>query len=271
MGNIVKNYLNQLNTKIHAAGLVVILAALVGCGGGSDSGVPKVPVVASTNTFKFQVAWQKYVTNPYSKSLIVSGSCNGTLNYTHSAISAPIAFYYDDLQFPHPSGNVNPGYYRYNQEEVTTNLPGCVTSTSQTTTQLYYDATTFAPWGFKGGTAYNGATSYKGTFREFASGVVLPQTVKVGDFGSVGTIYTYEVSNFKKTGLPVGKTDVTYTVEADTASTAIVNITSKVYDANNKLTLIDQTKYLIDTVDNLSLHMIDQQYSDTLTLHLIAK
>lgn len=265
-----KNIFNQLNSKIQTGCLVLMLAAISGCGGGG-SGVPPVPVVASTNTFKFQIAWQKYVSNQYSKSMNVSGSCSGTLNYFHTAISEPKSFYYSDLSFPHPPGNVNPGYYRISNEEVISNLPGCVTSTAKTSTTLYYDAATFAPWGFFGGTAYNGETSYKGYFREFGPGVVLPTTVKVGDSGSVGTVYTYNMANFKKSGSPVGKTDVTYTIEADTASTAIVNIISKVYDSNNKLTLVDQTKYVIDSGDNLSLHMIDQQYSDTLTLHLIAQ
>ncbi len=67
------------------------------------------------------------------------------------------------------------------------------------------------------------------------------------------------------------RTDVTYVVEADTATTALVNITSKVYDVNGKLTLVDQTRYQIDAINNLTLSSIDQQYSDTLTLHLIAK
>lgn len=272
VGKKVKNNLNQFSSKIKAIFFASILAALTGCGGGgSDAGTPLVPVVASTNSFKFQTAWQKYVSTEYKKSMNVSGSCSGTLNYYHSAVSAPKDFYYSDLSFPHPPGNVNPGYYRINNEEVTTNLPGCVTSTSKTSTTLYYDAATYAPWGFYGGTAYNGETSYKAYFREFAPGVVLPTTVKVGDFGSVGTVYTYNMSNFKKSGSPVGRTDVTYTIEANTASTAIVNIVSKVYDANNKLTLVDQTKYVIDSGDNLSLHMIDQQYSDTLTLHLVAQ
>ncbi len=267
-----KNNNFKIGSKIQAVCLVVMLSALAGCGGGgSESSAPQVPLVASTSTFKFQTAWEKYVSTQYSKSMNVSGSCSGTLNYRRAAASEPKEFYYSDLSFPHPPGNVNPGYYRTSSEEVISNLPGCVTSTSKTTTTLYYDAATFAPWGFFGGTAYNGETSYKGYFREFGPGVMLPATIKVGDFGSVGTVFTYNMSNFKKAGSPIGKTDVTYSIEADTASTAVVNIVSKVYDGNNKLTLTDQTKYIIDASDNLNLYMIDQQYSDTLNLRLIAK
>ena len=244
-----------------------------GCGGGGSSGpaAQDAAVVTSTNTFNFQSGWQKFVAGSYTKTFTVSGSCNGTLSYLHSAASQPTSFYYSDLTFPHPAGNVNPGYYVSNQQQIKTELPGCVTSSSSTLTAAYYDASTYAPWGYIGGTAYNGATSYKSTFREFSTKVVLPNSVKVGDSGVVGTLLLYGTYNFSKDGIVQGKTDVTYSVEPDTATTALVNIVSKVYDGNNKLTLIDQSKYRIDAGNNVTYALIDQQYSDTLTLHLVAK
>jgi hypothetical protein len=249
---------------------------LAGCGGGGGSttvgtGSPLEPVVVSTNQFSFQTAWKKFNSVSYSKNLTVSGSCAGTLTYTRSAASQPIAFDYSDLSFPHPTGNVNPGYYVWNQEQVTTDLPGCSTWASSTVTKLYYDATTFAPFGYNGGTGYNGATSYKATFREFSARVVLPDIIKVGDKGVVGSVLTYGMSNFKKSGTPQGQTDVTYIIEPDTSTTAIINIVSKVYDASGKLTLTDQTRYQIDATNTMVLTSIDQQYSDAITLHLFAK
>ena len=118
---------------------------------------------------------------------------------------------------------------------------------------------------------YNGATSARGTFREFSTRVVLPQRVKVGDAGSVGTEIIYGMSNFEKDGIPQGRIDVTYSVEANTLATALVNVVSKMYDAQNSLTLIDQTRYLIDQNDRLSLFSIDQEYFDASKLRLQAK
>lgn len=253
--------------------LLSLLLTLVACGGGGgSSNISESPLpVASTSSFGFQSAWQKFVSNPYSKKLVVSGSCTGTLDYSHSSVSSPIAFYNSDLSFPHPPIQVNPGFYVYNQLTTTSTLPGCVTSSSITTTTAYYDATTLAPFGYRGGTAYNGATSYKGNFREFASRVILPATVKVGDSGVVGTENFYSVSNFKKAGILPEKTEVSYVVEPDTAKTAIVNIISKSYGANNNLTMIDQSRYLIDLDGNLSLSSINQQYFDSLNINLVAR
>ena len=268
-----KKILNQLNSKHLIFCLISSVLVLTGCGGGGGGDAPNVQPVAvvSTNTFNFQSAWQKFYTTQYSKTLNVSGSCSGSLTYAHTAMGKPTAYDIADLTLPHPVVNVNPSYVVTNLVEVKATLQGCSTTSSSTATTSFYDPTTFAPYGYIGGTAYNGATSWKNTFREFSSRVVLPSSIKVGDIGVVGTVFTYETSNFKKNGSPQGRTDVTYVVEADTATTALVNITSKVYDVNGKLTLVDQTRYQIDANNNLTLISIDQQYSDTLTLHLIAK
>jgi hypothetical protein len=263
----------HIASKFQLAVLFLLVATITGCGGGGSSSpsATQVPVIVSTNTFNFQSAWQKFNTLQYSKSLSVSGSCSGSMTYLHSAASQPMAFDYSDLSFPHPVGNVNPAYFVWNQQQIKTDLLGCAASASSTTTKVYFDATTFAPFGYIGGTAYNGATSYQSTFREFSTRVVLPSAIKVGDAGIVGSVMTYNISNFKKYGTPQGQTDVTYLVEADTSSTALVNIISKVYDANGKLTLVDQTRYQIDVGNNLTLSSIDQQYSDSLSLRIIAK
>jgi len=267
------NYIIQIASKFQLGVLFVLIATITGCGGGGSSSpsATQVPVIVSTNTFNFQSAWQKFNTTKYSKSLSVSGSCSGSMTYLHSAASQPKDFYYSDLSIPHPAGNVNPGYLVWNQQQIKTDLPGCATWASSSLTMVYYDATTFAPFGYVGGTAYNGATSYQSTFREFSTRVVLPSAIKVGDTGLVGSVMTYNTSNFKKYGTPQGQADVTYLVEADTSSTALVNIISKVYDVNGKLTLLDQTRYQIDSNNNMILYSIDQQYYDSLSLHLIAK
>lgn len=253
--------------------ILIPLSFLTACGGGGGgtSTSQQTPVVTSTNVFNFQSAWQKFNSTNYTKNLTISGSCSGSSTYSRSTVSQPQAFDYSDTQFPHPMGSVNPGYYIRNTEQIKSDFTGCQTYSSNSVIQNYYDAVTFAPYGYIGGTAYNGATSYQSSFKEFSAAVVLPSSLRVGDTGVVGTVYTYAISNFRKYGTPIGQTDVTYVIEADTAVTAIVNVISKVYDSNGKLALIDQTRYQIDSNNNLALSSIDQQYSDSLSTHIIMK
>jgi hypothetical protein len=260
--------------------LLTLLLTLAACGGGGggggggdskSGGSENSQPVASTNSFGFQSAWQKFLSSPYSKKLVVSGSCTGTLDYTHSAVSESFSFYNSDLGFPHPTININPGFYVYNRIDTTSTLPGCVTSSSITRTTAYYDATTFSPYGYTGSTAFNGATSSTLTFREFNASVILPATVKVGDAGVVGTVNFHQIRSFKKAEILPEKTEVTYVIEPDTTKTAIVNIISKNYGDGNNLTMIDQTRYLIDLDGNLYLSSISQQYFGNLNLNLIAR
>lgn len=253
--------------------VVGLFLAVAGCGGGGGGGASNQPVtpVASPNTFNFQSGWQKFLASNQSRSLNVTGSCSGTLQYAHGALSSPRSFDYSDTSFPHPSGTVNPGYVVSHTQTLKSSLPGCVTFSSETTTTAYYDATTNAPYGYVGATLYNGATSARGTFREFSTKVVLPLRVQVGDAGSIGSENIYGISNFRKDGISQGRIDVTYSVEANSLTTAIVNVISKMYDAQNSLTLVDQSRYLIDQNDNVSLYSIDQEYFDSSKLRLQAK
>jgi hypothetical protein len=251
--------------------LSLTLAGCGGGGGGSASVAQAYLPVASPSSFNFQSAWQKFVSNPYSKKFVVSGSCSGSMEYTHSAVGSPFPFDNATLRIPHPTIQVNPGYYVANRMDTTSTLPGCITSSSITNTTAYYDAKNLAPFGYIGGTAYNGASRYTNTFREYASNVILPATVKVGDSGVVGTINIYGFSGFNKDGILQGKIEVSFIVEADTEKTAIVNIISKSYGINNNLTMVDQSRYLIGLDETLSFFSVSQQYFDNLNINLIAR
>lgn len=257
---------------------VSALGVLTACGGGgggnssSTSGSTTDPgTVASASTFAFGSAWKSFLSTGYTKRLSVSGSCSGTLDYLHSAVSQPQSFYYSDTTFPHPAGTVNPGYMVWHQQETKALFTGCAATSSVTSTTAYFDAQTFAPYGYKGSTAYNGATSSKATFREFSDRVILPSSVRVGDSGTVGTLNIYGTVDFKKDNISQGKIDVTYLVEPDTASTALINIISKSYSTTGQLLFTDQTRYRIDTSNNLTLHSIDQQESGSSGIRVIAK
>jgi hypothetical protein len=247
---------------------------LAGCGGGGEAspGMNQPNgTVASTNQFNFGSSWKAFLSKTYIRNLIVTGSCGGTIEYTHSAVSQPTSFDYSDATFPHPLGSANPGYYIWHGQKVSAQFTDCSISTSVATTTAYYDAKSFAPYGYKGGTAYNGATSYKATFREFSSPVVLPEIVKVGNSGRVGIINVYGTSNFKKDNILQGTIEVSYVVEPETSSSALINIISKSYDLTMTLLLIDQTRYRIDKDNELSLHSIEQDVSGPQRLQIIAR
>ena len=265
--------------KLTAISVASTTLLMLGCGGGNNNSTSSVSsnlppantAVVSTNTYDFQTGWRAFLQSSYTKNLNVSGSCSGSLTYKHSPTSQPKEFYYSDLSFPHPYGTASPGYVVSQVQQMEATLKGCSIVSLVSTNTAYFDGLTFAPFGYNGGTAYNGATSYKATFREFSNTVVLPSLVKVGDNGIVGTSIIYGISNFKKDGIQQGRYDVTYLVEPDTASTAIINITSKGYDANNVMTVIDQTRYLLDTSNKITLHSIEQQTYDGSKLTIIAK
>ena len=276
----VSKFQNKKNLKTHLYLFLIASASVLigGCGGGGDSTgsissnlTPPSSVVASKNTFDFQAGWRAFLQAAYTKSLSVSGSCTGTMTYRHSATSQPSEFNYSDLSFPHPTGTSNPGYVVNHTQQTEAVLKGCIITSSSSINTAYFDGLTYSPFGYIGGTAYNGATSYKSTFREFSNRVVLPNTIKVGVTGSVGTSNIYGLSNFKKDGISQGKVDVTYVIEPDTAMTAIINIISKGYDINNTMTLMDQTRYLIDSMNKITLHSIEQQTYDSNKLSITAK
>ena len=116
---------------------------------------------------------------------------------------------------------------------------------SKTSNTGYYDASTYAPFGYIGSTLYNGATSGQATFREFTTRVELPTSVKVGDVGVVGTENIYGLQSFKKDGISQGRIEVTYVVEPNTLNSAFINVISKIYDLTNTVTLVEQSRYLI--------------------------
>lgn len=60
-----------------------------------------------------------------------------------------------------------------------------------------------------------------------------------------------------------------YVVEADTLSTAIVNVIAKDYDTSNQLILTQQSRYRIAADGKLTSTSIDAQYSTTSTSHFV--
>jgi len=142
-------------------------------------------------------------------------------------------------------------------DSATINLSNCTPSSSSTAGVEYFDAN-FIPLGTETtGEEY-------GKFAQLPN--ALPVSVRVGDAGSVGTMQIYTDSS--KT-VQTGTRTVSYVIEADTQSTAIVDLVYKDYDMANQLLLTQQSRYRIVADGTLSELSIDLQYSTTSTVHIV--
>lgn len=88
----------------------------------------------------------------------------------------------------------------------------------------------------------------------------------VGNTGTIGTQTLY--TNSTKT-VGNGTSVVSYVVEADTATTAIINLIDRSYNAGGTLIATEQDRYRIDAVGTLTPVSADIQYSYTSTTHLV--
>ena len=271
VGNVVSVNSNKVSNKIdvYSDGVLNIPVVAVGSSVYTNVQVSITNVISiesytmqSQKQYAFLTAWKNYITNAYSRNFVATGTCAGTIAYTHTALGKPYTFYTSDTTFPHPQLSTYQSAYVSQLDKLTSSLPGCSTFSAITTTASYYDAVTLAPWGFMGGTSYNGATSYKSTLQEFNSNVILPINVKAGDSGVIGTVMIYGTVNFKKDGYVQGRQEISYQVLPDTDSNVIINTITMVYDGSNALTLIDQSKYKLDNNNSYVFYEIEQQYFD---------
>ena len=105
----------------------------------------------------------------------------------------------------------------------TLTLTNCAPSTLVITDQIYLDASS-TPLG---------ASQVGLDYARFAvASTPWPASVKVGDTGTIATFTTY--SNDTK-AVTTGRRVMTYVVEADSTTTAIVNVISKSYDTSDQL------------------------------------
>jgi hypothetical protein len=95
---------------------------------------------------------------------------------------------------------------------------------------------------------------------------VIPSSVTVGATGILGTQTLYTNST-KTTG--EGTIAVSYVVEADTASTAIVNVIAKIYNIAGTLTATEQDRYRITSTGALTPTSVDIQYANGSTNRVI--
>lgn len=198
---------------------IAVGAALVGCGGGGGGGGGGT--VTSTETFQLATALTNYVTSTASYRGTISGTAlgaavTGTVQVTQGALGT--------ATFEGRSVNSK-----------VTSITGTVVANGANTpvtesSTMYFDST-YTPLGRTGKNDYEVVV---------AGSVTIPMTVKVNDTGALYTLNRYATSA-KITRM--GTTQVTYVIEPDTASTAILKLIETEKDTSNKTKSIETVSF----------------------------
>lgn len=209
---------------------LVVVALLCGCGGGgSDS--PSTAPVASTATFPLQSGYRSLVLSSQSYNFTISGSCIGTAVETVGAATTTATF----------EGSAALQSTVTQQLNRTNCAPAAVTTTATT----YLDPTTYLPSGsVTPGSEYVVAS---------ARAAALPATVKVGDNAAVVSFDVYSDSTKSRS---IGTRTATFTITADTSTTALLTIITNDF-VGTSLLGTQQTTYRMSQDGSLFLVSVD--------------
>jgi hypothetical protein len=200
--------------------LSVLLSSivLVACGGGGGGSAPAPGPVASTSTFLLKQAYANDFNDTLPYSYAISGTISGANiagngTTTQSAVSNTTFESVAALQKSRTSsGNV-----------VATGPGGTVNIPLAPTTETLFLSPTFNLLGYTGSSAYTVA----------AAPVLIPTTAMVGNSGTIGNFNSYATS--AKLGVPATNV-VTWALEADTATTALMKLTQTLRSSTGVLT-----------------------------------
>lgn len=212
-----------------ASGFVLILAGCGGGGGGSSG------PVTSTLSFPLLSGFQTLVATGYSKSFTISGTCGGSGSLAKSPANTSTTFESQSALSATAT--------------LTASLTGCTPNSLASTATEYYDSSNYYPLGFNSPGVNYGV---------YLTPPTIPSSVTVGSTGILGTETLYTDSN-KTTAN--GREDGSYIIEADTASTAIVNLIEKDYDSSNALLFTEQDRFRMTSTGSLSPISVDIQYT----------
>lgn len=213
------------------------LSLLAACGGGGGSSGP----VASTQTFNISSAIRSLTASGQNATFSVSASngCTGSGSYTVGAATTSTTFENQPALSSTAMLNIN--------------YTNCSPATISSTTTNYTD-TNYVPLGVSGD-----------RYLVYTGGFNVPSTARVGDVGIVGNAIRY--TNSSKTTQD-GTAQVSYVVEADTDSTAMITVATKAYNSSNSLESTQLTKYRINSSNAMSLVSITIQYANGVNLVL---
>ena len=216
---------------------------LAACGGGGGGGTPAAATTsASPLSFPLKSAYATLVASGYSKSYSISGTCSGTATETVGPAVGGASF----------EGSAGVLAASHTQ---TVNFTNCTPASSAVTGTGYWDSN------------YNplGTLVVGSLYRVYPTPISIPASVTVGSTGTLGTGFNY--ANSSK-GTPTGQIVISYVIEPDTASSAIVNLIGRTFDTQGRLTSTEQDRYRITATGAATPVSIDIQYALTSTTHL---
>jgi hypothetical protein len=199
------------------------VALLAACGGGGGGGTPAP--VASTQTFDLRAAYVALFTTSSSNQFTISGTIEGT-SVTGSGTAT--------------SGSVSSGTFEglaslQRSQTISGTLTGGGETIPLTVTTTDWTDSNYVPRGSTG-------EEY-----EVVSGTpTIPTTARVNDTGMLFTAITYPDS---RKLFRTGTVDVSYVVEADTATTAIVKLIRTSRDTGSTITDISTATFRIDATN----------------------
>ena len=232
----------------------ILSASLVACGGGgggSDSSSSAPPAVTSPNSFAVASGYAarlKAAQNDNFTVVLTSGtsSCSGTaVIKTDPAVAA---------SFEGATNAVAVG------QTATITFTNCTPPSNTSTGKTYYDSDN-TQIGLSNDNEYDVATTLPGGLPP-----ALPASVKVGDKGDLGTLTMYQDST---KAVKNGTRKLSYVIEPDTATTAILNITNVASDNTNAVLSTQQSRYRMAADGSLSYQSIDVQFGTTSNAHLV--
>lgn len=216
---------------------VTVLAALTACGGGGGSGT--VTPTVSTSSFPLKAAYSNYITSTQS------------LPFTLTGIEEGIKF--------SGSGRVTVGGIAAATFEGSPALSKTLTGTGSITVEG-----TTVPWSNSGtdyfDSNYNPLGSYYDSYEVVTSLTPIPVAAKVGD---AGTWYTFDIYSSPTNKLfKTGTGTVSYVLEPDTATTALLKIIEIRRNSSSK---IDSTTVTFRITEGGTITRISEQTLDDTT------
>jgi len=199
---------------------------------GTVSGVVKKE---NTPTYDIKAALQNRILKGDSKTFNVSGDCKGTFSITDSPAAKT-------------TWNGQPVYAVGTTEIVS--IPNCAIGISGTQTSITYYDMNFVEV----------AKSHSdGSYSEYVK-TSQPNAVKVGDSGILGT-WTHWNNTSKSVKYEIDV--ISYSVEADTATSMIFNLIDRTYPAsNNQLEITSQLRYRLNSSGILEWYSVTVDFAN---------
>ena len=225
--------------KMRVLVIFLLTFLLSSCGNGGENWANKDPsaIAVSPNSFDVAAAWTKLIQTGYTKSFSLNptqGTCAGTMRHLQSAAEAT---------------NISSQYFYRNTLVIALNFTNC--SDGATHGPVFETQDNYYSDSYQN-TYYGNST----TAGYWAVPAVFPNAAKVGDTGQIGALNLYSDDGT----VWVGYENWSYTIEQDTASTAVLRITMTARDVNGDVLVTEYDRYVIYPDNTLSLRTIDMHY-----------